>query len=161
YAYPVYGPAFVGFIGGRHWGVGFGFGGGIGWFPLGWGEPFHPWYGCSRTYIRNVNINNTFIRNTTIIHKRNNFNYAYAHNARAVTVASRNNFVNGQAINRGAFHVTDASLRGAQVTNRTGFSPNHQSFFGSSGVGNHIARPSASIQNRPVMARTAPAAVAS
>ncbi len=161
YAYPVYGPAFVGFIGGRHWGVGFGFGGGIGWFPLGWGEPFHPWYGCSRTYIRNVNINNTFIRNTTIINNRNNFNYAYAHNTRAVTVASRNNFVNGQAINRGAFHVTDASLRGAQVTNRTGFSPNHQSFFGNAGVGSHIARPSASIQNRPVMARTSPAAVAS
>src|SRR5580704_17221459 len=39
----IYGPAFVGFLGG---GVGFGFGGGfgVGWFPLGFGEPFHPWY---------------------------------------------------------------------------------------------------------------------
>jgi len=39
YARPYYGPAFVGFIGGGSWGVGFGFGGGVGWFPLGWGEP--------------------------------------------------------------------------------------------------------------------------
>src|SRR5713226_5020392 len=32
YASPIYGPAFVGFLGG-----GFGFGFGVGWFPLGWG----------------------------------------------------------------------------------------------------------------------------
>ena len=30
YARPIYGPAFVGFLGGSHWGVGFGFGGGVG-----------------------------------------------------------------------------------------------------------------------------------
>src|SRR6266481_1178197 len=39
YARPIYGPAFVGFLGG-----GFGIGGGIGWFPLGFREPFRPWY---------------------------------------------------------------------------------------------------------------------
>lgn len=172
YSYPVYGPAFVGFVGGGSWGLGFGFGwgGGIGWFPLGWGEPYYPWYGCSRTYIRNVNINNTFIHNTTIINNINNvntvnqanhFNYMYAHNSRAVTVANRSTFVNGQAVNRGGFHVTDAALRGAQVNTRAGFSPTHQSFLGNAGAGSHIARPSAAVQNRPVMARTAPAAAAS
>jgi hypothetical protein len=163
YARPIYGPAFVGFIGGSHWGVGFGggFGGGIGWFPLGPREPFHPWYRASGRYYRNVNFNNTYIRNTTIINNRtNNFNYAYAHNTRAVTVASRNNFVNGQAINRGAYHVTEASLRGAQVSNRANFSPNRQSYFGATGLHGNIARPSAAIQNRPVMARTSPAAAA-
>src|SRR6266702_4742692 len=163
YARPIYGPAFVGFIGGSHWGVGFGggFGGGIGWFPLGPREPFHPWYHASGRYYRNVNFNNTFIRNTTIINNRSsNFNYAYAHNTRAVTVASHNNFVNGQAINRGAFHVTEASLRGSQVSNRANFSPNRQSYFGAAGMHGNIARPSAAIQNRPVMARTSPAAAA-
>jgi len=163
YARPIYGPAFVGFIGGSHWGVGFGggFGEGIGWFPLGPREPFHPWYHASGRYYRNVNFNNTYIRNTTIINNRtNNFNYAYAHNTRAVTVASRNNFVNGQAINRGAYHVTEASLRGAQVSNRANFSPNRQSYFGAAGLRGNIARPSSAIQNRPVMARTSPAAAA-
>src|SRR5438874_2937632 len=48
YARPIYGPAFVGFLGGGFSvGVGFGFGHGIGWFPLGPHEPFHPWYHTS------------------------------------------------------------------------------------------------------------------
>jgi hypothetical protein len=162
YARPIYGPAFVGFVGGSHWGVGFGFGGGVGWFPLGPREPFHPWYRTSGRYYRNVNFNNTYIRNTTIINNRtNNFNYAYARNARAVTVTSRNNFVNGQRINRGAFHVSEASLRGAQVSNRANFSPTRQSYFGGNGAHGNVARPPAAIQNRPVMARSTPAPGAS
>jgi hypothetical protein len=162
YARPVYGPAFVGFVGGSHWGVGFGFGGGVGWFPLGPREPFRPWYRTSGRYYRNVNFNNTRIRNTTIINNRtNNFNYAYARNTRAVTVTSRNNFVNGQRINRGSFHVTEASLRGAQVSNRVNFTPNRQSYFGGNGTRGNIARPSAAIENRSVMARSTPARGAS
>jgi hypothetical protein len=164
YARPIYGPAFVGFIGGSHWGVGFGFGGGfggVGWFPLGPHEPFRPWYRASGAYYRNVNVRNTYIRNTNVFANRGgNFNYAYARNAHAVTVASRSNFVNGQAINRGAYHMTEASLRGAQVTNRAGFAPNRQSYLGAAGNHSHIARPSDAIQNRAVMARTAPAAAA-
>src|ERR1041385_124882 len=58
YARPIYGPAFVGFLGGG-FSVGFGFGGGIGWFPLGPHEPFRPWYHTSAIYFRNVNFNNT------------------------------------------------------------------------------------------------------
>src|ERR1700682_78964 len=56
YASPFYGPAFVGFVGGGSgFGFGGGFGGGIGWFPLGFREPFHPWYHTSGNYFRNVN----------------------------------------------------------------------------------------------------------
>ena len=72
---PYYAPALVGWIGGAGWGfgvsVGFGFGGGCGWFPLGWGEPFYPWYHgyrggyVSQNYIRNVNVTNTHITNIT------------------------------------------------------------------------------------------------
>jgi hypothetical protein len=155
YARPVYGPAFVGFLGG---GFGRGFGGGIGWFPLGFREPFRPWYHTSGVYYRNININNTRITNTTIINNRGaNFNYAYARNTRAVTVASRNNFVSGQAINRGAFRVNEAALRSAQVTNRTGFTPTRQSFAGVAASRGNIARPPSAVQNRAVMARTSPA----
>lgn len=161
YARPIYGPAFVGFLGGSHWGVGFGFGGGIGWFPLGPRECYRPWYRTSNAYYRNVNIHNTYIRNTNVFNGRGNFNYAYARNSRAVTAASRNNFVGGHAINRGAYRVTDASLRGAQVTNRANFSPTRQSYMGAAANRGNIARPSAAVQNRYVMARTRPGAAAS
>src|SRR5262249_27551420 len=56
---PVYAPALVAWFGGPGWGVSFGFGEGFGWCPLGFGEPFFPWYGVSRGYFRNVNITNT------------------------------------------------------------------------------------------------------
>jgi hypothetical protein len=159
-ARPIYGPAFVGFLGGSHWGVGFssGWGGGIGWFPLGPRECYRPWYRTSNAYYRNVNMHNTFIRNTNVFNGRGNFNYAYARNTRAVTVSSRNNFIGGHAINRGAFRVTDASLRGAQVTNRAHFSPTRQSYMGANAFRGNVSRPSAAVQNRYVVARTAPGA---
>ena len=47
--------------------IGFGSGGGYGWCPLGWGEPYYPWYHSSRGYFRNVNVTNTRIVNITNI----------------------------------------------------------------------------------------------
>ena len=163
YAYPYYGPAFVGFLGGFGFGVGFGWGGGYGWFPLGWGEPYHPWYHCGHTYWNNVNIHNTYIRN---FHMNNpgayrSYNYAYSHNVHAVTTASHSDFVNGHSINRSGQHLTAANLRNAQVTNHIGASPNRSSYLGASAQHERVATPSNSIQNRSVMARTSPAPAAS
>jgi hypothetical protein len=155
FGYPIYGPAFVGFLGG-----GFGFGYGVGWFPLGFGEPFHPWFRSSRIFVGNINVHNTFIRNTSVINNRN-FNFANAHNVRAVTTTSRNGFVSGQPVNRGTVHVTAASLRGAQVTSSAGLSPTHQSYLGAANAKSNVARPPSSVQNRSVVARTAPARAAS
>ena len=154
----IYGPAFVGFVGG-----GFGFGLDVGWFPLGFGEPFNPWFNCGPSYIERVNVRNTFIRNRGIFTSSNfrNFNYAYAHNVRAVTAASRGDFTGGRAINRGAAHLTNASLRGARVTNDLRLTPGRQSSFGAASVRGNVARPPMSVQNRSVMARTAPARGAS
>jgi hypothetical protein len=162
WATPYYGPAFVGFLG---FGVGFGFGLGFGWhgwFPLGWGEPFHPWYHCGAGYWRNVNAHNTFIRgfNGNPASYRN-FNYAYAHNEHAVTTASHNAFVNGERINRAGQHLSEASLRGAQVTNHINATPSHASYFGAANAHGNVARPSSNIEGRSVMARTAPASAAS
>ena len=154
-----YGPAFVGFLGGG-FGFGFGVGIGVGWFPLGWGEPFHPWYHCGARYTEFVNVHNTFIRNVNVVHG-NNFNYAYAHNTRAVTAMSRDGFTRGEAVNRGAAHLTEASLRGAEVNNHLNFSPTKQSAFGASNLRGNVSRPPSSVQNRSVMARTAPARGAS
>jgi hypothetical protein len=161
YARPFYGPAFVGFVGG--FGFGFGWGGGFGWFPLGWGEPFHPWYHCGAGYWRGVNVNNTFIRNVNSVNTNSyrNFNYRYARNPNAVTVASHNAFVNGQPVNRGATHLTEASLRGAHVTAGVNAMPTHASFVGQANSRGHISTPPTSVQSRSVVARTAPAASAS
>jgi hypothetical protein len=158
---PVYGPAFVGFLGG-----GFGVGIGVGWFPLGFGEIYHPWYGyrAGGAYIRNINIHNTYIRNVNNVNFNSvNRNYAYAHNASAVTATTRAGFVNGQAVNRGATPVSAASLRNAQVTNHVNMTPTRASYTGAANArsGGRVATPPASVQNRAVIARTAPAAAAS
>jgi hypothetical protein len=158
YGRPFYGPAFVGFLGGAGFGVGLGFG--VGWFPLGFHEPYYPGFRASHIFINNINVRNTTIRNVGVLNAgARNFNYAYAHNTGAVTVASRNAFVGGQAINRGAAHVSEASLRGAEVTNRTSFTPTRQSSFGAANMQAHATPPS-SVQNRSVMARTAPSGAA-
>src|SRR5712692_8300590 len=160
---PIYGPAFVGFFCGA-WGfnAGFGWGGGIGWFPLGFGEPLFPWFPCRRSFITVINVHNTFIRNVNVFNTNiRNINFVNAHNVNAVTVANRNTFVNGQAINRGAVHLTPAALRGAQVTNSVGLKPTQHSSLGSANIRSHVATPSAAVQNRAVIARTAPAQAAS
>jgi hypothetical protein len=156
----IYGPAFVGFLGGG-FGFGFGVGFGVGWFPLGFGEPFHPWYHAGFRYSERINVRNTFIRNVNVVHSTNNFNYAYAHNTRAVTATSRSGFTGGQAVNRGAAHINEASLRGAQVTNNAGVSPSRQSAFGAANARGNVSRPPSSVDNRSVMARTSPGAGAS
>ena len=57
-ARPIYAPALVAFIGGRNWGfsfgVSFGRGPAIGWFPLGPREFYYPAYRASHVYIRNL-----------------------------------------------------------------------------------------------------------
>lgn len=153
YGPPIYGPAFVGWLGGG-WGFGVGFG--VGWFPLGWGEPYFPWFHCGGGFRERINVRNTFIRNVNVINNRN-FNFANAHNVRAVTTTSRNGFTNGERVNRGAQHLTPAALKGAKVSDSVGLKPTQHSSLGMGNVNSHIARPSSSVQNRSVMARTSPA----
>ncbi len=58
---PIYAPALVAFVGGGGWSVGIG-SGPVGWFPLGPGEIYNPWYHASRNYYTNVNITNIYVR---------------------------------------------------------------------------------------------------
>ncbi len=113
YFEPVYAPALVSFFGfgagfsiGVGVGFGFGFGHGfgfasVGWCPLGWGEPFRPWFGGGPRYfhevnrtnvvnINNITYNNNSIHNTTI----NNF----ANAARGSTVVPTSAMVNSERI---------------------------------------------------------------
>ena len=85
YVRPYYAPALVAWFGGPSWGVsvGFGRGGGYGWCPLGFGEPYVPWYHVSRGYFNRVNITNTRITNVNITNVYNNtyiHNNTYVHN---------------------------------------------------------------------------------
>ncbi len=57
HARPVYAPALVAFVGDNGWQTTFSSGNAyaVGWFPLGWGEPYQPYYHCSNHYGRNLN----------------------------------------------------------------------------------------------------------
>ena len=73
-AQPVYAPALVAFVGAV-----VAFGGrsdpGVGWFPLAPHEAYRPPYHASPTYITNVNVTNTVIRQTTIVNNSTNITY--------------------------------------------------------------------------------------
>ncbi len=81
---PVYAPALVSFFGigvGAGVSLSVGFGGGIGWVPLGPNEPYYPPYRVGQDYfrrinvvnVRNVNNYNYSVHNTTIINNYNNY----------------------------------------------------------------------------------------
>lgn len=152
YAPPIYGPAFVGFIGaGFGFGFGFGWGWGHAWFPLGWGEPYRPWYHCGPGYWHNVNYNNTHFRgnfNAANGAGYRNFNYAYMHNVHAVSGISNAGFTSGQAVNRGGVHLNEASLRGAHLASGPAGAPARSGYFGASNLHGNVSTPSASVQNR-------------
>ena len=63
----MYAPALVAWVGGPSFGVSIGVGGGVGWFPLGWHDPYLPSYHVSPVYARNVNISNSRVVNVTVI----------------------------------------------------------------------------------------------
>ncbi len=128
---PYYAPALVGWVGGAGWGFGVsfgvGFGGGCGWFPLGWGEPFYPWYHgyhggyVSQNYIRNVNVTNTHINSiTNVTHNYynntiNNTHYVNRNIAGAVTAAPKSALSSGQNIARFGTVVPRSELGKGQV----------------------------------------------
>jgi hypothetical protein len=107
-AYPVYAPALVSFVdvgGSLLTGAAIGFaagalagGGGVGWVPLGFREPFYPWYRTSPRYLQNVNrISVVNVTNITINNYRtvniNNFR-----NVRAATVVPAGAMIRGQRL---------------------------------------------------------------
>ncbi len=89
FARPVYAPALVGFVGFGGaalaiGGIGFGIGA-VGWVPLGFGEPFRPWYHASPAYFTNVN--RVSVTNITNINITRNVTVNHYANASAATVA--------------------------------------------------------------------------
>src|SRR6266446_4697790 len=128
YVRPVYAPALVAWVGGPHFAVGVGVGGGagvnVGWFPLGPREVYVPSYHSSRTYINNVNVSNTTVNqtvvnnyyNTTVINKNvTNVTYVNQRVAGGVTATSGQSFSSAQPVGRNMVRVDQREVATAQV----------------------------------------------
>lgn len=165
-ARPVYAPALVAFIGGSDWSVSVGIGAApaVGWVPLGWREPYIPWYRVSPAYVRQVNI--THVRNidvTKIYNFANDRNTGNDHVTRikyanrgvpsAVTVVSRDAFVSSRPVSDAALKISPKVISSARVISAAPVAaPVKKSI-----VGPHPgSRPPAATASRDVMAVTAP-----
>jgi len=174
---PYYAPALVAWFGGPRFGIGFGFGfgGGFGWCPLGFGEPFFPWYGASRGYFRNVNISNTRINNITNVTNNyyNNHGGAlygrsgvgmprYATTPGALTAVSRNTMERGLPVAQNRAPVSSGALHNLSSSSigRPDASPTRASMLGPH-AGSPAAHPSAATVSRPTVSRMTPPATAS
>jgi hypothetical protein len=129
---PCYAPALVAWVGGS--------GAGVGWFPLGYGEPYIPSYHVSRGYFQTVNISNTRITNITYV--TNNYynvtnvrisNIHYVNQTRAVTIVDNDVMVNSRRVDRDVFMDHDRDRRDDRnrwVMAGPPVPPSHQSVVG-------------------------------
>lgn len=162
---PVYAPALVAWIGGAHFGIGIGFGN-VGWVPLGWGEPYYPYYRASRGYVRNVNISNTHITNITYV--TNNYNNYINHrgkpvplpthgymNARGVSVVPNDAMINSRRVDRHIQPWNGKDLNKAEMMGGPGVTPDRRSVLG---AGNSARVPQGLSNRRPVVSKLTPPA---
>ncbi len=168
YVRPVYAPALVAWIGGPRFAVGVAVGGtsSVGWFPLGPREVYVPSYRVSRTYVNNVNISNTTV-NTTVVNNYYNTNvvnnnttvtnvtYVNQRVPGAVTATSTQVLTTSQPVARNVVRADERQMANAQVAIRTpAMAPEREAFVGAGRPAS--ARPPERIENRAVVARTAP-----
>jgi hypothetical protein len=162
----VYAPALVVFIGG---GVGVGFGGNVGWFPLGPREVYVPSYRVSRAYVNRVNISNTTVTNTTITNVYNttiinnrsttitNVTYVNRNVQGAVTAVPQRAFAGAQPVGRAAVRVSARDIAAAPVSARVAVVPTRESVLGArAATANRVAAPPAAVMNRQVIAKRTP-----
>ena len=160
----MYAPALVVFVGG-----GGGWGGNIGWFPLGPREVYVPTYNVSRAYVERVNISNTTVTNTTITNVYNttivnknttnitNITYANRNVQGAVTAVPQRAFSSAQPVARAAVAVNAEQLKAAPVSARVAVNPTREAVLGAkAGTANHVTAPPAAVMNRQVIAKKTP-----
>jgi hypothetical protein len=160
YARPYYAPALVAWFGGGGWGVGFG--GGYGWCPLGFGEPFIPWYGVSRGYFNRVNINITNINITNVynnhyinrgsLHGGEPLHYANLHARNGFTAVSRDTLVNSRPVARNNLRVSPNELSRVSPVRSLDVKPTRTTMLGAN-AGRTAAMPPPRTFARPVVSR--------
>lgn len=165
-ATPVYAPALVAFFGGDNLSVSVSVGGGaVGWFPLGYRDPYIPWYTTSPDYRRRVNV--AYVRDPVVLNQVvnvnvtninvTNINYAYRQAPTAVTVVPRQVFVAAQPVRAAAVRLQPSQVASTTVVvGAAPVAPERQSLIGRPGRGDRPAR--AERANKPVVAVNAPAA---
>jgi hypothetical protein len=168
YIRPVYAPALVAWVGGSHFAVGIGFGGGVsvGWFPLGPREVYVPSYPVSRRYVNNVNITNTtvnttvvnnYYNNTVVNHNVNVTNVKYVNQTapNAVTATSGAAFSSAKPVGRNMIQVNQKEIAAAPVAaTAPAGAPPKQAVLGAGAAA--TAKPPANVQDRPVVAKNTP-----
>jgi hypothetical protein len=160
----VYAPALVVFIGG---GPG-GFGGNVGWFPLGPREVYVPSYHVSETYVNRVNISNTTVNvtqvttvyRTTIVNNSTNItNVTYANRSvqGAVMVVPQHAFTSAQPVAKARVQVSAQQIASAPLSGRVAVAPTQQSVLGAKAASaGHVTAPPAAVANRQVVAKKTP-----
>jgi hypothetical protein len=153
---PYYAPALVGWFGGGNWGVGLGFGGGglYGWCPLGWGEPFYPWYGVSRGYFGHVNyrIHNYNVYEHNYFRGNGHWGGSYA-NSRWMTATNGRTITGGLRVNQHVVNVSPHQLASSPMGGgRHDLAPTAASRLGGNLAG-PSARPSSAIGAQSGFAR--------
>src|SRR5580693_8886362 len=171
YVRPVYAPALVAWVGGPHFAVGIGVGGGfaagvsVGWFPLGPREVYVPSYHVSRNYVNNVNVTNTTVNttvvnnyyNTTVVNNNVNVtNVKYVNQSvpGAVAATTPQAFTSAQPVARNAVRVDQREVASAPVRAFTPPAvPAKQAVLGTAAA---AAKPPAAVETRAVVAKVAP-----
>jgi len=173
YVRPVYAPALVAWVGGPHFAIGIGLGGGdsygsgvsVGWFPLGPREVYVPSYPVSRNYVNNVNVSNTTVNttvvnnyyNTTVVNNNVNVtNVKYVNQSvpGAVAATTPQAFTSAQPVARNAVKVDQREVATAPVRAFTPPAvPAKQAVLG---TGAPAAKPPAAVESRVVVAKVAP-----
>jgi len=160
----VYAPALVVFIGG---GPG-GFGGNVGWFPLGPREVYVPSYHVSEAYVNRVNISNTTVNvtqvtnvyHTTIINNTTNItNITYANRGvqGAVMVVPQHAFTSAQPVAQARVQVSAQQIAAAPLSGRVAVAPTRESVLGSkAATAGHVTAPPAAVASRQVVAKKTP-----
>jgi hypothetical protein len=162
---PVYAPALVVFVGG---GPG-GFGGNVGWFPLGPREVYVPSYHVSEAYVNRVNVSSTTVTvtqvtnvyHTTIINNSTtnitNITYANRSVQGAVMVVPQHAFTSAQPVASARVTMTAQQIASAPMSGRVAVAPTRESVLGSkAATAGHVTAPPVAVANRQVVAKRTP-----
>lgn len=173
---PIYAPALVAFVGDGGWSVGIS-SGPVGWFPLGPGEVYNPWYRASRNYytsvnVTNINVHNTYNRTTIINNINNSYNhyrtgqplrdgrYANRDAPRGFTAVPGSTFAGGRHVQQNLVKVDQRQLAAAPVLSRGSSQLRPIANDANSARSAHARSLPAGGFNREVVARHAPPMVA-
>jgi hypothetical protein len=153
-ARPVYAPALVAFVG-AVLAVGGRSDPGVGWFPLAPHEPYRPPYHASPTYITNVNVTNTVIRQTNIVNNVTNIRYVNRTVPGAIVAMPARQFAQAVPTARAAMLLPPGVARAAPVLAAPQARPLPQSRLGMLPAGR---LPPAPVQQRVAVTRALPRA---